>query len=219
MISHSPPPLLSSPHYKTLLDQCIHCGLCLQACPTYQVYGRETDAPRGRIQLMRAAAEGRIGLGGPLYAHISLCLACRACETACPSGVQYGALVEDARIAAEQARRPGLLERVVRYVGLYQVMPNVAYLRIMARFMWLYEKLGLQSLIRRLNLLPRPLGAMEAILPPLSLEFPDYDKPAPAVGEKRGTVAFFYGCIQDAFLSSVNAATIRVLQRNGYEVH
>ena len=101
-----PPESLTDPDYKRLLQQCIHCGLCLPACPTYAVFGTEMDAPRGRIALMRAASEGRIGLDGAFEEHISLCLSCRACETACPSGVQYGALVETARISMEKARIP-----------------------------------------------------------------------------------------------------------------
>ncbi len=215
----TPPSLLATPRFQALLDQCIHCGLCLQACPTYALYGKETDSPRGRIQLMRAAAKGRIPLDGAFAEHIKLCLACRSCETACPSGVQYGALVETARIAYENSRRPGAVERAIRWAGLRQAMPHAGYLRLAARFMWLYEKSGLQRLVRGLNLLPEPFKTMEGILPPLSLRFPDYGKPAPAIGDKRGTVAFFYGCIQEAFLTEVNAATIRVLQRNGYEVH
>jgi len=104
-----------------LTEQCVHCGLCLPACPTYDVFGTEMDSPRGRIALMRATAEGRIGLrqngavNDSLARHISLCLACRSCETACPSGVQYGQLVETTRVAIEQSRRPGLLEKGVRW--------------------------------------------------------------------------------------------------------
>src|SRR5512138_3063894 len=94
--------LMTSLDYKAKLNQCLHCGLCLQACPTYAVFGTEMDAPRGRIMLMRAAAEGRIGkeqFAASVSPHIMLCLACRACETACPSGVKYGALVETTRMA------------------------------------------------------------------------------------------------------------------------
>ena len=152
--------------------------------------------------------------------HITLCLECRACETACPSGVQYGKLIEGARIALEEVREPGPVERLVSWFGMYQLMPHIGQMKLMARVMWLYEAMGLQWLVRTLNVLPQaaqrdgrhPAAAIAA-------RYADYSKPAPAMGEKRGTVAFFYGCIQEAFLAAINAATVRVLQRNGYEVH
>jgi glycolate oxidase iron-sulfur subunit len=215
-------PELGTSTFKTLVNQCIHCGLCLQACPTYAVFGTEMDAPRGRIVLMRAAAEGRIGLrdfDNGFTQHMNLCLSCLACQTACPSGVKYGALIETAKVTIEQYRQPGAFERFVRWLGFQQMMPHVGRLKLMARLMWLYETIGMQKLVRRLNFLPRPLRAMEAILPPIVPQYRDYSRLAPAIGEKRGEVAFFIGCIQEAFLASANEATIRILQRNGYEVH
>ncbi|MCX7838844.1 MAG: (Fe-S)-binding protein [Anaerolineae bacterium] len=216
--------ILQSPDYKAKLIQCIHCGLCLQACPTYAVFGTEMDSPRGRIVLMRAAAEGRIGLEeftNSFTKHLSLCLACRACETACPSGVKYGILVDGAQAAIAMNRRVGAVERFIRWLGMHQLMPNLGLLKLMARVMWLYEITGVQKIVRALApyVLPRPLRAMEEILPPIEPKYRDYRAPAPAIGEKRGEVAFFIGCIQEAFLAQVNEATIRVLQRNGYEVH
>lgn len=214
-----PPESLANPGYKELLQQCVHCGLCLPACPTYAVFGTEMDAPRGRIALMRAASEGRIGLDSTFEEHISLCLSCRACETACPSGVQYGALVETARIALEKARTPDMLGRFVRWLTLRKMLPNIGSLRLLARFMRIYQLIGLQRLVRRMNFLPERLRAMTALLPPLHTSYADYRQVAPAIGPRRGTVAFFHGCIQEAFLSDINKATIRVLQHNGYEVH
>ena len=96
------PPVLDRENTRDLLSQCIHCGLCLPACPTYAVFHTEMEGPRGRIALMQAAADSRIQLNGAFQEHIELCLGCRACETACPSGVQYGRLVEVAREALEQ---------------------------------------------------------------------------------------------------------------------
>jgi glycolate oxidase iron-sulfur subunit len=215
-------PELATPGFRALVTRCIHCGLCLQACPTYEVFGTEMDAPRGRIALMRAAAEGRVTpeeFTGAFAQHINLCLECRACETACPSGVQYGKLIETTRIALEHHRKVSPAERVVRWAGLRQVMPHVGRLKAMARVAWVYQKIGLQKAIRSTGLLPGPLKAMEAILPPITPVFGDYRAPAPAIGEARGKVAFFYGCIQEGFLSQVNAASVRVLQRNGFEVH
>jgi glycolate oxidase iron-sulfur subunit len=177
------------------------------------------DSPRGRIALISAAADGRIDLDGPFQEHIELCLGCRACETACPSGVQYGLLYEAARTAIEEARTPSPFERAARWLGLRQLMPHTGRLRLLARTMKLYQVSGVQRVVRSLKVLPKRLQEMEAILPPLPNTYPDYSQPAPAIGEKRGEVAFLYGCVQDAFLSGVNAASVRVLQRNGYEVH
>ena len=215
-------PELADPKFKALVNQCIHCGLCLQACPTYDLFGTEMDAPRGRISLMRAASEGRISpdeLGATFSRHINLCLSCLSCQTACPSGVKYGKLIETTKVALEHHRKQGAGERMIRWVALKQAMPHVGRLKAAARVLKVYESSGAQKLVRRMNVLPRPMRAAEAILPPISTQYRDYDKPALAIGEKRGEVAFFIGCIQEAFLNSVNEATIRVLQRNGFEVH
>ena len=213
---------LRSPELTRLMDQCVHCGLCLPVCPTYAVYGVEMDAPRGRIALMRAVAGGKLSWSDvreSFSRHMDLCLTCLACQSACPSGVQYGALIETAKLAIERQRRPGPLERLVRWLGFRKMMPHVRRLKLVARLMWAYQAIGLQRLVRGLGLLPRPLKAMEAILPPIVPHYRDYARPAPALGQKQGTVAFFIGCIQEAFLSQANEATIRVLQRNGFEVH
>lgn len=215
-------PELSDPRFKALVNQCIHCGLCLQACPTYDVFGTEMDAPRGRIALMRAASEGRIAaeeLEDSFARHINLCLSCLACQTACPSGVKYAKLIETTKVALEHHRRQNAPERALRWITLKQTMPHVGRLKAAARMLKIYEATGVQKLVRRAGVLPRPLKAAEAILPAISTRYRDYSRPAPAVGEKRGEVAFFIGCIQEAFLNSVNEATIRVLQRNGFEVH
>lgn len=210
---------LSTPEVKRLLDQCIHCGLCLPACPTYAISRTEMEGPRGRIALMRAAAEGEIGVGGAFQTHLELCLGCRACETACPSGVQYGTLFEAARQSIEADRKPSAMERLGRWLSLRQILPYRGRLRGLARLLRLAQGLSLFRLAARLNFLPSRWRMMAGLLPPLSLNFPDYSRPAPAIGVKRGKVAFFPGCVQDAFLAGVNAATVRVLQRNGYEVH
>lgn len=215
-------PELADAKFKNLVNQCIHCGLCLQACPTYEVFGTEMDAPRGRISLMRAASEGRISpheLGETFSRHINLCLSCLSCQTACPSGVKYAKLIETTKVALERHRKQGAPERALRWVALKQTMPHVGRLKAAARMLKVYQATGAQELVRRVDILPRPLKAAEAILPTISTRYRDYGKPAPALGEKRGDVAFFIGCIQEAFLNSVNEATIRVLQRNGFDVH
>jgi glycolate oxidase iron-sulfur subunit len=214
--------LLTSPEYKSKLSQCIHCGLCLPACPTYNALGTEMDTPRGRIALVRAASDGRVDLvdfKDSLTQHINLCLVCRSCETACPSDVNYGNLIEAARIVVEHNRSPGITERFLRWLGAKQLMTNRSLLRFIARILYIYEVIGLQQIVRSANLLPKTLQAMEAILPPMNPHYQDYRVPAPAVGNNRGDVLFFTGCIQEGFLPQVNQATVRVLQRNGFKVH
>ncbi len=257
--------LLDQPDVRRKLDQCIHCGLCLPACPTYSVLQLEMDSPRGRIALMRAVADGRIGLEGAFQAHIDLCLGCRACETACPSGVQYGLLLETAKVALNagargegqgansvaagnglhgaevgiaansanlatdmqretegRSRRPSPLASrpSLQSFGLRELMPHRARLRLLARGLKLYQRLGLARIAQRvLPKLPPALTTMEGMAPPVDLDYLDESRPAPAMGLRRGKVAFFTGCVQDAFLAGVNRATVRVLQRNGYEVH
>jgi glycolate oxidase iron-sulfur subunit len=161
--------------YKRKLDQCIHCGLCLQACPTYEVLGREMDSPRGRISLIRAAAEGRIDLtAGALQSHLGLCLTCRSCETACPSGVQYGAILDVARLAIEQTRRPGYMERFIRWLALRQLMPHLPHLKAIAWFAKIYQIMGLSKLVRAVNFLPEHLKALEGSLPPMPAHYSNY---------------------------------------------
>ncbi len=133
--------------------------------------------------------------------------------------MKYAELIETTKVTLDKHRKQGVGERFIRWVGLVLTMPHVGRLKAMARLLKIYQVTGLQQLLRRLSLLPRPLKAAEAILPPITTKYRDYSRPAPAIGAKRGQVAFFIGCIQEAFLAPVNEATIRVLQRNGYEVH
>jgi len=179
--------LFQTQEFKKKLNQCIHCGLCLQACPTYSVFGTEMDSPRGRITMIRAASSGHIApeqFDGALSHHLALCLTCRACETVCPSGVQYNALVEPMREMIEHFYKPRPIERLARWLAFRQMMPYLGRLKFTARLLWLYEVIGLQRLVRHVGILPKPLKTMEAILPPIIPKYRDYHSPAPAMGKK-----------------------------------
>ena len=197
------------------LYQCVHCGLCLNQCPTYRALRLEPESPRGRIHLVRAAAEGRIELNQRFQDHIYLCLLCRACETACPSGVQYGRIAETAR---EIIGPPGSnLARTVLNFAFTQLLPYPRRLRLIATLLRLYQRSGLQRAIRLL--LPAGLRRMESMLPPISQRFfaPDANI-LPAIGPRRAKVAMLNGCVMPLLFSDVNEATVRVLRRNGCDV-
>ena len=217
-----PPGVLDELEYGLLL-QCVHCGLCLPSCPTYAELGQEPDSPRGRIYLIKALADGRIGLSDATAEHLSLCLGCRACESACPSGVQYGHLIEAGRAELE-AKRPGSpLRRLVRRAAFDMLLPRPALLRAVAGALRFYQRSGLQGLVRAsgvLRLFPATLRASEALLPPLPPPGRGGALPEviPAQGTLRGRVGLLQGCVQDAVFRPHNEATIRCLTRQGFEV-
>lgn len=203
--------------YEGTLD-CVHCGLCLTACPTYLETGREASSPRGRIYLMRAVAEGRLPLDEGVAEEAYLCLGCRACETACPSGVQFGRLVEGTRAAVEQAGlRRGLAKRV-ETLALREVVPKPRRLRAAVDLLALVQRLKLDRLVR--PLLPRALRDVVDLAPAVPPRRTRQALPrlVAAEGERRGRVALFVGCVMPEFFGDANAATARVLSRNGFDV-
>jgi glycolate oxidase iron-sulfur subunit len=197
------------------LYQCVHCGLCLNQCPTYSALRLEPESPRGRIHLVRAAAEGRLELNEGFKEHLYLCLLCRACETACPSGVQYGRIAETAR---EVLGPPGSsFARAVLNLVFTQLLPYPRRLRTAAVLLRLYQRTGLQRLIR--FILPKKLREMDSMLPAIPDRFFDPGREGfPASGQRRAKVAMLNGCVMPLLFGDVNQATVRVLQRNGCEV-
>ncbi len=202
-------------------SKCVHCGLCLNNCPTYRLLGVEMDSPRGRIRQMILVDQGRLGLSESFVKHIDQCLDCRACETACPSGVQYGVLVEAARGQIAQHYRRPVLARLARRLVFQELLPHPRRVRALGRLLRFYQKSGLQSMVRAARLASL-LGMKdaEAFLPPVSNRF-FFDRlgaTLPAIGGKRFRVAFFAGCLAQIMFNELNEATLRVLQKNGCEV-
>ncbi|HLQ45293.1 MAG TPA: (Fe-S)-binding protein, partial [Planctomycetaceae bacterium] len=203
---------------------CVHCGLCTSFCPTYLETGDENDSPRGRIYLMRGVVDGHLPLTETVKSHLELCLDCRACETACPSGVQYGRLIEPFRVEMQQrdavegrGDASGWFHRFVLY-GLFPYANRLRWALAPAR---LAQRLGFDRIAESLGLLkllPKQLQRMQALLPRLSPPMPRWPDVLPAIGPRRARVALFTGCVADAMFGHTNWATARVLQFNGCEV-
>ena len=208
------------PDWEGILD-CMHCGICLPQCPTYRVLGQEMDSPRGRVYLMRAAAEGRIGLTENFVLHMDRCLGCRACETACPAGVPFGRLMEETRGQIER-KVPRTLGRRLMGRLLLGVFPERQRLARVLALTRLYQRSGLQRLVRGSGLLERfpRARAMERLLPALpagtASRLPV--ETLPPSGPQRGTVALLEGCVQALLFPGVNRATVSLLARAGYRV-
>ena len=201
--------------------RCVHCGLCLNHCPTYKLWQLEADSPRGRIFQMIRVENGEAPMNATFVEHIDKCLDCRACETACPSGVEYGKLVEFARARiASEYQRP-FFSRMARNFVYRWLLPKPGRIAMAARLLRLYRRSGLQKLARKSGLLrAMGLAEREALLPRVddTFFFRRLGKTFPAVGETRARVAFFGGCLAQVTFSELNEATIRVLTANGCEV-
>ncbi len=207
------------PPERPLLDDCVHCGFCLPVCPTYVSWGEEMDSPRGRIDLMRGLAEGKIAWSDAVAAHFDRCLGCMACMPACPSGVKYDVLIERTRADLEKHVTRGREDRRRREM-IFRVFPHPGRLRAVAALLWLYSRTGVQALARKSRLLPKKLAKMEALLPEISFDQVRARLPerVPARGPKRAKVAILAGCVQRVFFPGVNEATLRVLSAEGCEV-
>jgi len=202
-------------------QECVHCGLCTASCPTYIETCDENDSPRGRIYLMRAVADGRLEMGPGVREHLELCLDCRACESACPSGVQYGKMIEPFKIALQKSatgrEKSSLLQRLI----LHHLFPYPGRVKVALAPARLLQRMGLLDWAERIGLtrlLPPTLRRMQAMLPKLSRSGGRLPEVLPPIGPKRARVALFLGCVADAMFPETNAATVRVLQENGCEV-
>jgi glycolate oxidase iron-sulfur subunit len=194
--------------YDKFLD-CVHCGLCLQACPTYVELGTEMDSPRGRIYLMKGLEEGALPMTPDVARHLDLCLGCRACETACPSGVHYGELIESARSYVEEQHRRPRLDRVRRRI-ITLVFARPQLLRALLLPLRFLELGGILPAVRRVS-------ALAALLPPLGTWEP-LPSIVPAQGVERQRVGLIAGCVAQVLFAETNRATARVLARHGCSV-
>jgi glycolate oxidase iron-sulfur subunit len=247
-----------NPSYEDFA-RCVHCGLCLNACPTYRLWNLEADSPRGRIHQMIHVAQTDLANVGSEHAqpsntppvaattsdaplaktppianataqaiitksfvdHIDKCLDCRACETACPSVVEYGKLVEHARALIERDYKRPILSRIARNLTFRQLLPYSDRIATIARLLWLYQRSGLQRIARFTGVLELfGLADREQLLPAIETPFffKELGRTFPAVGERRARVAFFAGCVAQVTFARLNDATIRVLTANGCEV-
>jgi len=207
------------PPSREIIDQCVHCGFCLPVCPTYVLWNEEMDSPRGRIYLMKLAADGQSDMNPHWVSHFDSCLGCMACMTACPSGVDYGKLIEATRSQIERNHHRSIAEKLYRRF-IFSTFTRPDRLRMLRLPLLAYQKSGAQALLRRtgiLNLLPKKVRAMEALMPQLGAsEF--IPSVTPAQSSQRRRVGLLLGCVQREFFPQVNAATVRVLAAEGCEV-
>lgn len=197
---------------------CIHCGLCLSSCPTYRALGNEMDSPRGRIYLMRAFDEGRAEITDSFAEHMFRCLDCRACETACPSGVGFGSMMEEVRARIVEKRST---DRITRFV-MAHVFPYPWRFHVAARLLQFYGQAGLQRLVRATGILAAlapAYAAAEEMTPEVPLQTGvQVGHTYHAAGRREGMVAFFSGCVMNSLLGDVNRATVDLLNAAGYDV-
>jgi len=202
---------------RALTDTCVHCGFCLPACPTYQLWGEEMDSPRGRIHLVRQVLDGA-DLSAAVAGHLDACLGCLACVPACPSGVRYDQIIEEARVLVETRAPRGVVDRALR-AGIFALFPYPRRMVALRGPLRLGARLRLAGFARRTH---PTLGAMAELAPPVRprVALPARVAPRPGgrPGPARAVVGLLTGCVQSAFFSHVSAATVRVLSLEGCDV-
>ncbi len=214
----APPVLGRNIDYELFMD-CVHCGLCLGSCPTYIETGNENDSPRGRIYLWRAVTDGRAELNETVRHHLDLCLECKACETACPSGVQYGQIIGSYKKDMAKLGPPAPMLNALQRWMLFNITPSASRTRMALAPMRIVQKLGLDGVVNTLaKVLPSSLRLMQEIIPRLQPGHGRLPEVLPAEGSRRARVALVTGCAADAFFPQTTLATARVLQKNGCEV-
>lgn len=216
--------LWSDPPKEYKWADCVHCGLCLEACPTYEQLGQEQHSPRGRVHLIKSVAEGKLSVTEAFADPVFQCLDCRACTTACPASVDVGGLIEEARGQVRQAMPLTGWKAMTSKFFLESLFPHHGRLNAAGSLLKFYQKSGLQKVVRKtglINIMPDHLVDMEAIMPevktPVRKKY-KHTNLVKAKGDAKRQVAILTGCIMDVMFSDINEATIHVLTRNGNDV-
>lgn len=216
--------LWSDPPDENKWADCVHCGMCLEACPTYELTGQEQHSPRGRVHLIKSVAEGRLVVDEEFADPVFVCLDCRACTTACPADVDVGGLIEEARGQVRQAMPLKGFKGTVSKVILEGLFPHQNRMHSLGSLLKFYQKSGLQQVVRKtglIHIMPKHLVEMEKIMPkigtPVQKKYKNQDV-IKAKGETKHEVSILTGCIMDVMFSDINEATINVLTRNGNDV-
>lgn len=206
-----------------ILSQCIHCGMCLSTCPTYDLTKYELSSPRGRIKLVKSFAKGEIELTNTFIEEMNFCLDCQACETACPAGVKYGSIVESARSIISKSNKEKFFYHLIKKFSLNQILTRKWLLKLVARILYVYQKSGLRTFISKIKLLkiisPK-LYEIEKLAPQISDFFSDEvikEINIPQNEIKKNT-AIHLGCIMDVAFTDINIDTVEVLLKNNCKV-
>src|SRR5699024_668073 len=207
--------------YQATFD-CVQCGYCLPVCPTYIAFEKEKHSPRGRINLVKMAAEGKVSIGD-MSEGIDLCLGCRACETVCPTNVQYGDILMSAVEVIKEDKKMGLSEKLARNVTFKHILPKKGVIRKINYALYYYEKLGAKNLINKNHLLGKETkyGKLNLALPDVkkTRKIHDNEKVNKTKTQTKTQVAFFQGCIMDAFFSRINNLANKIMKQNNIEDH
>ena len=203
-----------------IIQKCIHCGFCTTSCPTFSMLGNEMDSPRGRIYLIKMVKNGEIKINDTVIKHLDRCLDCRACETACPSGVEYSSLIESVREGLEKVRHRSLVSRLFRRFLFRCLLPNRLLLQFFCILTWVYQNTFVKYFVMNLSLLPKKIRELEPMMPQVPRISSMVSQPIETKENKitRYKVAFFSGCIQSVLFNEVNHAATRVLEANGVHV-
>lgn len=221
------PPIATDNYLKDLdysiVQQCMHCGMCLPTCPTYDATLMEKHSPRGRISLMRAVADGKLDVNEAFGDEMYFCLGCLACQSACPAGVNYTELFEMARAEIERTKvLDNPVRDFIRSMTVKFLFMKPWALRLLGRMLWIYQRTGMQTIVRKtglLHLLPRKLRELEPLTPTINTRFSDdliHEKEFPL--NTRHKVGLLTGCVQDIIYSDINRDTVDVLLANDCEV-
>lgn len=210
------------PH-DDILQQCIHCGMCLSTCPTYDLTKLERSSPRGRIRMIRSVARGEMELSELFAEEMNFCLDCQACETACPAGVKYGRMVEAARVLVDESGYSSKISLTIKRFALRKIVASRFALKFVSRLLWIYQKTGLQKIIRATGLLKifsKNLSEIEKLSPPIANHFSDsvIKEVELPNGEIKYNTAFHFGCLMNTMFADINIDTIDVLRQIGCKI-